>query len=320
MTTLVSGATGFIGARLLSSLRADGIACRAFGRHPAVEVPSLVGDLSDKSALAKACTEVESVFHCAGYAHAFSSLGDDDEGLHWKVNFEGTRNLIEAAGKTGVRRFVFLSSVKAMGEPGDACVDETYAAFPNTAYGRSKLAAEQVVLEAGKRYGMHVVNLRLSMVYGVGGRGNLERMARLVKRRLFPPLPETGNHRSLVHVGDVVDVIRLVSENDLANGRTYIVASREAPSGRALFDALRVIQGLPRCKWAVPEFLLRAVGTMGDGLQIVLRRRMPVDGEVVERLLASAWYSPACIQRELGWSAKVSLEDGLAEMISDVGK
>jgi nucleoside-diphosphate-sugar epimerase len=287
-------------------------------RQASRDADEVVGDLIDPSTLRLACKGVVTVFHCAGYAHSFSSLGDDDEKLHWQVNFEGTRNLIEAAGEAGVKRFVFLSSVKAMGDPGDVCADEAYSAPPNTTYGCSKLAAEQVVLESGKRYGMHVVNLRLSMVYGAGGRGNLERMARLVQRGLFPPLPETGNHRSLVHVNDVVDAIRLVSGDVIANGRTYIVASKEAPSGRALFDALRLILNLPKCKWSVPEVLLRSMGALGGAGQKALRRRMPMNPEIVERLLGSAWYSPARIERELGWFARVALKDGLTEMLADI--
>jgi len=257
------------------------------------------------------------MFHCAGYAHAFSSLSVDDEALHWQINFEGTRNLVEAAGKAGVRRFVFLSSVKAMGEPGDRCADEDFAGLPEAAYGQAKRAAEKAVVEAGRCYGMHVVNLRLAMVYGSGGRGNLERMGRLVRRGVFPPLPETGNHRSLVHVDDVVAAMHLVAEDGRANGRTYIVAAPEAPSGRQLYDALREALGMPRCTWAVPESALRLAGRVGDGLEAVIRRRLPLDSEVLERLLGSAWYSPVRIERELGWRAKVSLADGLREMFGD---
>ena len=144
---------------------------------------------------------------------------------------------------------------------------------------------------------------------------NLERMGRLVGRGVFPPLPETGNHRSLVHVDDVVSAICLVAKDDRAAGRTYIVASPEAPSGRALFDALRTVQGLPLCTWSVPELVLRSVAKLGDGLESFLKRRLPLDSEALERLLGSAWYSPARIERELGWRAKVSLADGLTEML-----
>jgi len=234
--------------------------------------------------------------------------------MHWKVNFEGTRNLVEAAGMGGVKRFVFLSSAKAMAEPGEMLVDEDFSEQPETAYGQTKRAAEEAVLEAGLRYGMHVVNLRLVMVYGSKGRGNLERMGRLVRRGVFPPLPETGNHRSLVHVDDVVAAMRLVADDDRANGRTYIVAAQEAPSGRQLYDALRDALGMPPCAWAVPESALRLAARIGDGLEVVVRQRIPLDSEALERLLGSAWYSAARIERELGWRARVSLAEGLREM------
>jgi nucleoside-diphosphate-sugar epimerase len=312
---LVTGATGFIGQRLIRALEADGATCRRLSRRPISRADSLVADLADKSALTAACRGVDTIFHCAGHAHAFSSLTGDDAAMHWQVNFEGTRNLVEAAAQEGARRFIFLSSVKAMAEPGERCADEDFPGQPATAYGQAKRAAEAAVLEAGRHYGMHAVNLRLAMVYGSGGRGNLERMGRLVRRGLFPPLPETGNHRSLVHVDDVVAAMLLVGDDDRANGGTYIVASFEAPSGRELFDTLRSTLRMPRCSWAVPESLLRAAAIGADGLEAIIRRRMPFDSEVLDRLLGSAWYSPARIERELGWRARVSLADGLAEML-----
>ncbi|MBK7416427.1 MAG: NAD-dependent epimerase/dehydratase family protein [Dechloromonas sp.] len=184
---LITGATGFIGKRLGHTLLEEGRSCRTLSRQVVLGNNIFNGDLSDKPSLSLACAGIERVFHCAGYAHAFSSLSGDDEAMHWQVNFEGTRNLVEAAGQAGVRRFVFLSSVKAMAEPGEVCADEDFPGNPDTAYGESKRAAEIAVLAAGQRYGMHVVNLRLAMVYGAGGRGNLERMGRLVKRGWFPP-------------------------------------------------------------------------------------------------------------------------------------
>ena len=312
---LVSGATGFIGRRLIKALLADGLPCRGLSRMTVSEATSLAVDLGDKTALIAACAGVTSVFHCAGHAHAFGSLTAEDVAMHWQVNFEGTRNLVEAAGMAGVRRFVFLSSVKAMAEPGESCADEDFPGQPETAYGQAKRAAEAAVLEAGQRHDMHVVNLRLAMVYGAGGRGNLERMGRLVRRGLFPPLPETGNRRSLVHVDDVVAALRLVAGDQRADGRTYIVASPEAPSGRALFDALRSALGMPRCTWSVPASMLRIAARCADGVETLSQRRMPFDSEVLDRLLGSAWYSPARIENKLGWRARVSLADGLAEMV-----
>lgn len=313
---LISGASGFVGGRLWRALQGEGRRCRVLSRQRLMADDAVVADLAEAPDLAPACAAIERVFHCAGYAHAFSSSPGDAEARQWRDNFEATRHLVEAAGQAGVRCFVFLSSVKAMAEPGDACVDENLPGQPETAYGRAKRAAEEAVLDAGRRYGMRVVNLRLAMVYGRGGKGNLERMAALVKRGIFPPLPETGNHRSLVHVDDVVAAMRLAADDPRAaagTSGTYIVAHRDAPSGRTLFDALRAVQGLPACRWSVPEALLRAAARIGDRFES--RSGRVLNSEVVGRLLDSAWYSADSIERQLGWRARVSLIDGLAEML-----
>jgi nucleoside-diphosphate-sugar epimerase len=272
----------------------------------------MIGDLLAPDTLRRACGGVDTVFHCAGYAHAFTSA---DPNIHWRVNYEGTRNLIQAAGEAGVRCFVFLSSVKAMGEPGDVCATEEWPAQPDTAYGQAKRAAEAAVLEMGDQFGMHVVNLRLSMVYGYGGRGNLERMARGIRAGWFPPLPETGNKRSVVHIDDVISAIRLVAERREARGQTYIVASPQAWSGSHIYDTLRQVQSMPLATLRVPAQLLRAGGVIGDVFGTVLGRGMTLNSEVVDRLLGSGWYSPAKIENELGWRAKVDLYNGFREML-----
>lgn len=315
MTELVSGASGFIGGRLCAALAQEGRPVRTLSRHGTASDRHAVAELSDVGALESACAGIDRVFHCAGYTHAFASLGEDDAKKHWAINFQGSRNLAVAAGRAGVRRFVFLSSVKAMAEPGVACADETFPGQPATAYGRAKRAAEEALLEAGERYGMQVVNLRLTMVYGAGGRGNLERMARLVKSGLFPPLPESRNHRSLVHVDDAVRALKLAATSPQAAGRTYIITHPHAPSGRELYDALRAACGLPAMHLSIPAWGLEAAAQLGNLLERFLGRRLPLDREALDRLLGSAWYSPDRIERELGWRAEVSLEKGLIEML-----
>lgn len=303
---LITGASGFIGRRLR---HADD---RTLVRSGSAVQGAVIGDLLDKASLRSACDGVDCLFHCAGYAHAFAS---SDLDAHWSINFEGARNLVEAAGQAGVKRFVFLSSVKAMAEPGDACADEEWPGEPVTPYGKAKRAAENVVLETGVKYGMHVVNLRLAMVYGRGGRGNLERMARGIRAGWFPPLPETGNRRSLVHVDDVVAVMRLVAHTPAANGRTYIVADPCAYSGREIYDTIRAAFTTPTLSWSVPVGLLRVGSRLGDAFGAMLHRPLPLNSEVVDRLLGSACYSPARIERELGWRAQIGLEAGLREMV-----
>jgi nucleoside-diphosphate-sugar epimerase len=294
---LITGASGFIGRRLLQP--EDRVMVRASGTLPG----EFVCDLLAPHSLSAACEGVDTVFHCAGYAHTFASA---DPNIHWRINFEGTRNLVAAAGEMGVKRFVFLSSVKAMAKPADDCVDEDWLGKPDTPYGRAKRAAEEAVLDAGAKYGMHVVNLRLAMVYGRGGRGNMERMARAVRAGWFPPLPETGGRRSLVHVDDVVAAMRLVADASAANGRTYIVADPKAYSGREIYDAIRTALGLPPTRWRVPVGALRAAARLNGRL-----------AEIVERLVGPACYSPGRIERELGFRARVDLVSGLREMLGD---
>lgn len=311
---LVAGGKGFIGQRLVSRLDADGVDVRAMTRGE-VGGREVKADLTDPSSLAKACAGVRTVFHCAGHAHAFDEIGSQArDDLHWRVNYEGTRALVAAAGEAGVTRFVFLSSVKALGDPGRGCVAEDWPVLPDSAYGEAKRVAEDVVLEAGARYRMHVTVLRPAMVFGAGGRGNLERMARLVKRGVFPPLPETGNRRSVVHVDDLVRAMQRVAEDVRAAGRTYIIAHREAPSGRRLYDAMRCCANLPPVEWSMPEALLVGMARSADVLERWIGRRLPYDSQVLGRLLESACYSPARIDQELGWRATVSLEAGLREM------
>jgi nucleoside-diphosphate-sugar epimerase len=313
---LVTGGSGFVGGRLIRLLKREGREVRSFSRHPLPsQIECVQGDLLDLESLRMACAGVQTVFHCAGYAHAFKAVSASDAARHWQVNFQGTRRLLEAAGEAGVSGFVFLSSVKAMADPGQACVNELWPGEPDSDYGRAKRAAEMEVIDAGRRFGMRVTNLRLSMVYGAGGRGNLERMARLIQRGWFPPLPETGNHRSLVHVDDVVAAIQLVASNSRANGKTYIVAGPDAPSGRQLFEALRLALGMRACGWAVPEGLLRIAAYCGDQLEVLSGRYSPLNTEIIDRLLGSAWYSPELINRELGWRAQIGLELGLRELV-----
>ncbi|MDR1275715.1 MAG: NAD-dependent epimerase/dehydratase family protein [Candidatus Accumulibacter sp.] len=311
MTTLITGSTGFIGRRLARAGDRRLVRRRA---GSVVDSGEVVGDLLDLDSLEAACDGVETVFHCAAYVHVLLSADAD---LQWKVNYEGTRKLVDAAGRAGVARFVFLSSVAAMARPGDACVDEDHPGEPASPYGKAKRAAEDAVLEAGAKYAMHVVNLRLTLVYGKGAPGNMAHMVRGIRAGWLPPLPETKNRRSLVHVSDVVSAMRFVSEDARANGRTYIVADPRPYSGREIYDALRNALRMPPARWRIPAGLFRACGRLGDALAAVSGRSLPKPSTLVSRFLDSACYSPERIKRELGWSAQTTLEDGVREMLSE---
>jgi nucleoside-diphosphate-sugar epimerase len=271
------------------------------------------GDLLNEDSLSRACRGIHTVIHCAGHAHAFSNSKAQ---AHHAINFLGTNALVRAAAQNGVKKFIFLSSVKAQANPGDRCVDEEWEGEPHSAYGQAKRAAELSVLAMGAKAGMHVVVLRLAMVYGRGGRGNLDRLARAIASGWFPGLPETGNRRSLVHVRDVVSAVNTVVNCSEASGKVYIVAHPRAYSTAELCDAIRALQNLPKPYWRIPAWGLRMGGKLGDLGREIFSASMPVNSELISRLLDSECYSPARIKHDLGWEASVDLAAGLTEMLS----
>jgi len=264
--------------------------------------------------LAGVCENVETVFHLAGYAHDVSSNAAE---MHWQTTVEGTRALLAESVRAGVRRFMFLSSVKAMGEGGDDCLDETPPTQPTSAYGRARREAERLVLAAGGDYDMHVCVLRLPLVYGPGSKGNIPRMIAAIDRGRFPPLAETGNRRSMVHVDDVVQALLLGAKSPAANGQVYIVTDEQVYSTRAIYVAICRALGRRVPTWSVPAWLLRGAAHIGDALERVTRHTMPLTQTTFEKLIGSAWYSSARIRRELGYQPRHSLFDVLPEMIAE---
>jgi UDP-glucose 4-epimerase len=313
VTWLITGAQGFIGRHVVERLAGQPL--RLLARRPRGDAREVPGDLCDAASLYRACEGIDTVIHCAGYAHAFNDIDAQQARLHREVNLEGTRNLAQAAATAGVRRFVHLSSVKAMGEPGADCVDESWPAPPQSDYGRAKRGAEEVLSAIGARHGMAVVHLRLAMVYGPGGRGNLERMMRLVQQGCFPPLPETGNARSLVYVGDVVEAIMQAAEGRLDEG-IYIVASPQTYSGRQLYDAICRAVGARHRTWSVPRGVLRAGARLGDVAGRWRGRPLPFNSEALDKLLGSACYVPARLMDQ-GWYARTSLDEGLRACVAE---
>ncbi len=321
MTALVTGAGGFIGRHLIERLLHDGRAVRALVREagrpgdwPAgVEV--VAGDVRDPQAMKAAAAGCEAVFHLAGKAHALTEVQGDEE-VYRAVNTDGTRHVLEGAVAGGARRFVLFSSVKAMGEGGARCLDETFDGPPETPYGRSKLAAEQLTLDIGRRAGLHVSCLRLPLVYGPGNKGNLSKMIAAIDRGLFPPLPELGNRRSMVHVVDVARAALLAADQAVANGRRYIVTDGHAYSTRQLYELICRALGKRVSGWHVPLWTLQAMGRAGDAIGRVRGKRFIFDSDALEKLTGSAWYSSEKITRELGYRPSVSFEHALPDLIT----
>lgn len=325
MSNLVTGATGFIGRHLVDALRQRHHPIFLLARNPdeaqrmwsGMGVTVRGGDLDRSKTLKNVCTGVKTVFHLAGCAHDKNIYDRALEKRYWHTIVDGTKALLDEAASAGVQRFVFVSSVKAMGEGGADCQNETSTALPQTAYGRAKLAAEQAVLAAGERYDMHACVLRLPLVYGPGNKGNIPRMIEAIDRGVFPPLPETGNRRSMVHVGDVIQALLLAAEEDASNGQIYIATDGEVYSTRQIYDLIRNALGLAPRRWSVPSTVLYGAGLLGDLIGKVRGTPFAIDSLVLSKLIGSAWYSSEKITRELGYRPTHTLRDALPAMVAE---
>ena len=290
---------------------------REAGHHgewlASVEV--VAGDVRDPQAMKAAAVGCETVFHLAGKAHALSEFRED-EAAHWTINVDGTRNILEGAVAGGAHRFVLFSSVKAMGEGGSLCLAEAFDGPPETPYGRSKLEAERLVLEIGKRAGLHVSCLRFPLVYGPGNKGNLYKMIAAIDRGIFPPLPELVNRRSMVHVADVVQAALLAADQAAANGRCYIVTDGRSYSTRELYELICGALGKRIPGWHVPLWMLHVLGRVGDAIGRVRGKRFLFDSDALEKLIGSAWYSSEKISRELGYRPGMTFPEALPALIA----
>jgi nucleoside-diphosphate-sugar epimerase len=261
MRVLVTGLGGFIGGSLGPLLEARGHDVRGAGREVAV--------------LADAFRGCEAVVHLANIAH--DSARPE---LLWRVNVEGSARAAELAAAAGVRRFVYLSSVKA----------ENPA--PSDRYGAAKAAAEREVARVAARTGLQVVVLRPPLVYGPGVRANFLRLVQAIDRRLPLPFAAIDNRRSLVSVENLCDAIACCLSADAPDGRTFFVTDGAPVSTPQLCREIGAALGRPARLFSFPSRLLELLPGM-------------------TRLTRSLAVDDSAIRRELDWTAPQTLEQGL---------
>ncbi|MFN2337934.1 MAG: NAD-dependent epimerase/dehydratase family protein [Gammaproteobacteria bacterium] len=318
---LVTGGTGFIGRVLVAELRRRNCRVRVLARN---ERPDLCAadewfcaDLATPATLAGAARGCDTLFHLAGYAHATSRPYPDEVEHHRRINLAGTRAVLEDALSAGVERFVYASSVKAAGEDASRCIDETTAIEPVDPYGRIKRDCEQEVLSACAARGVHAAVIRPALVYGAGVKGNIAAMAAWIRKGVFPPLPDTGNIRSMVEVRDLVQALLAAADRPQARGGTYIITDGEAYSSQRVYLALRRALGKPEPRVTVPAWLLRLGGRSGDGLERLLRRPLPLNSTHIARLLDSACYRSVRARQDLDFQPRYRFEDVVTGLLGE---
>lgn len=325
---LVTGATGAIGRQLVAALldadaqvRILTRSCQAaqqLGREG--RVTCQVGDLLEPSTLNGALHGIELVFHLASYSPSAHEVAGDEALGHWAVTVDGTGHLVAEATRAGVRRILFASSIKAMGEVIGTAIepaDEDSPTRPSTRYGRAKRVAEQHLLNKGRTRDLEAVVLRLAMVYGPGMGENIQRLIAAIARGRFPPWPRIEQRRSAVHSNDVIQALLLAATSPRAIGRVYLVTDGQPYSTRQLYEVICKALGRPIPSWALPLWLLQggaAIGSLGERLT---QQSMPLSRASLTKLTGNAWASSARIEQELGFRSSMTLEAAIPEMVQD---
>lgn len=301
MRVLVTGANGFVGRRLVASLlekQIDVIASIRSHCSPTYlpeQVSTFIsGDLDAHTNWGDALKDVDVVVHLAARVHMMKEETSNFEKEYEKVNVDGTKRLAECAVKAGVKRFVYLSSIKVNGEqtkPGfpfselDNCV-------PVDAYAKSKWKAEQILRKLSDSTSMETVIIRPPLIYGAGVKANFINLINLVKKQWPLPFALIHNARSFVYVQNLVDSIIVCMIHPNARNQVYLVSDGEDLSTPALIREIAVALGSRAFLLPIPPFFMKSVAkVLGKKAQI-------------ERLTQSLQVDSSKITLQTGWKPK----------------
>ena len=312
MKVLVTGGNGFVGRALVPLLVNVGHDVVVTSRDPDARMPGAtlvpIGDLGPETDWRAALAGVDAVVHLAARVHVMKESAADPLAENRRINTQGTIKLAEDAVAAGVKRLVFLSTIKVNGEETTGpAFRETDTPQPQDPYAIAKHEAEQALTALSAKTGMEVVTIRPPLVYGPGVGGNFVSLLGLCAKGWPLPLGAVNNRRSLVYVGNLADAIRLCLENPAAAGKTWLVRDGEDVSTPALiaqisaaFDRTGMPGNRPKL-WPVPQGLLRlAAGLVGKSA-------------AAARLLGDLCLDDMALRRDLGWTPPFSMVQGLNE-------
>jgi nucleoside-diphosphate-sugar epimerase len=317
MTTLVTGATGFIGGHLCAHLVALGEEVRVLARDPSrlaeelrnrVEV--VTGDLTAPESLSKAVDGAVKILHLGGTTHALHPS------TYFKINARGTRNLIKAVRKagSGLKRFVFISSIAAAGpSPEGIPLDESCRPSPCTPYGSSKLEAEIMLRNATDFFPVTV--LRPPIVYGQGDRATLE----FFKFAALGLLPRARPDRmySVIHSLDLARAIYLASEVPSDESGTYFVSHPKAVSWNSMMRTIhRAVNPGREIKVTVSNGMLRLAAEIGEIAQGWFGMNLRINRSRLGEFMPRAWLcSPEKARIDFGFRAEIDLAEGVRQAL-----
>ncbi len=311
---LVTGANGFVGKALCGQLAGQGFAVRAVVRSATSQVENaemvVVGAIDGEICWGAALGGVDVVVHLAARVHVMNDAVADPLAEFRRVNADGTLNLARQAAAAGVRRFIFVSSIKVNGEEtalGQPFTEKDPPA-PQGDYAVSKWEAEQGLMQLAAATGMEVVVIRPPLVYGPGVKANFLQMMSWLSKGVPLPLGAIGNKRSLVALANLVDLLVACIDHSAAANQTFLVADGDDVSTTELLQRLGKVLGKPARLLAVPSWLIK-------GLATLVGKRA-----AVERLLGSLQVDISKAAKLLNWSPPVSMDAALLETAHHIRK
>jgi nucleoside-diphosphate-sugar epimerase len=308
---LVTGATGAVGGRLVQAL-SRGWGVRTLLREGGEILPgdSVLGDLSDIATLDPACASVDTVFHLAALLHIVNP-GADLDNEYARVNVEGTRNLVRAAERAGVRRFVHFSTIAVYG-PAGTTIDEATPPAPDTIYGRTKLESERIVLASAIP---EPVVLRLGAVYGSHLKGNYRRLVRSLCAGRFVGIGKGANCRTLIHEQDVARAAILAATHEGAPHEIFNVTDGATHEVSSILEAISSAMGRQAPRIHIPPSFVRGALSIASAGQRLIGRKPTLGPWLLEKYLEDVRVSGEKIKRVLGYAPSMSLEEGWRETV-----
>jgi len=295
----LTGATGFIGSYLLRELVREGHAVRVLLRRPALLsadcANAVIGDLDRPINMAVALARVDTIIHSAGLSSQMTGTPEAD---FRRLNADATGNLARAAERDGVRRLIFLSSVRAQADVSTSyVVTEDVTPAPTDAYGRSKLLAEQQLARADLDW----VALRLPLVFGAGVKGNMASLLKLAGSPLPLPFGALRAQRSLLSLENLLSALILLIQSEEALRRPLIVADPTPLSIPEMIGAMRTAIGRRPAVFPVPAALLRTAFRLGGRAELYRRLGEPLIADPRQLL-------------QMGWVPRMKTQDALAAL------
>jgi nucleoside-diphosphate-sugar epimerase len=321
MKVLVTGATGFLGAYVVSELTSRGyevtgvVHSRRLGTDLEKTVETRVADLTDKASLVEATKGMDAVVHLAAYYTFFGK-----KKLYELVTVNGTRSLIEACLANGVRRFVYCSSTEAMGPVESPPADESTPPKPSNEYGRSKVNAERVVRESSAQ-GMEWTIIRPSGIYGPGNVNDVAFwfIVSFAKNSLTTRFLVGGGRNlvQFVHAKDAARAFVLALDNPKASiGQTYLVSGDCAVSYRELYSMMAELCGRRPPTATVPKILAKAMIAPVEAFNTIIGRSAFMwHLSTLDAVTSDRSFSSARAARELGYAPTLGLKEGLKETL-----